>query len=168
MSQWLYRTRPGETALAIRYVVSVEGRHPRVVLLSNPKDTPRADPHAGCCGSRGRKPAGDPIRRRWPSAGTWMLQDAKHTQPENMAGTLPPSGAAPILARHVLFERRYRRKPHSRTKYCGFNSESGPRSLTSSSSGPCTSSLVRSEIFNASPSKAPTLSRCANNPSVSS
>jgi hypothetical protein len=32
-----------------------------MVVLSNPEDAPRADPHAGCCGSRGRKTPGDPI-----------------------------------------------------------------------------------------------------------
>ena len=46
--------RAGETALAIRNVASVEGRHPMVVLLA-PEETPRADPHAGCCGGWGRK-----------------------------------------------------------------------------------------------------------------
>ena len=33
-----------------------------MVFLSIPKEAPRADPHAGCCGSRGRKAPGDPIR----------------------------------------------------------------------------------------------------------
>jgi len=32
-----------------------------MVFLSIPKETPRADPHAGCCGSRGRETPGDPI-----------------------------------------------------------------------------------------------------------
>jgi hypothetical protein len=27
-----------------------------MMARSNPKDAPRADPHAGCSGSRGRKP----------------------------------------------------------------------------------------------------------------
>jgi hypothetical protein len=33
-----------------------------MMALSNSKDAPRADPHAGCCGSRGRKAPGDPIQ----------------------------------------------------------------------------------------------------------
>jgi len=56
-----YRTRPGETALAVRPVASVGGHHPRVTLF-NPEEAPRADPHAGCCGSRGIETPGDPIR----------------------------------------------------------------------------------------------------------
>jgi hypothetical protein len=35
-----------------------------MVVLSNPEDAPRADPHAGCCGSRGRKTPGDPISKK--------------------------------------------------------------------------------------------------------
>jgi hypothetical protein len=32
--------------------------------LSNPAETPRADPHAGCCGGWGLNTLGYPIRRR--------------------------------------------------------------------------------------------------------
>jgi len=32
-----------------------------MVTLSHPEEAPRADPHAGCCGSRGRETPGDPI-----------------------------------------------------------------------------------------------------------
>ena len=39
--QRLYRTRPGEMALAVRPVASVGGRHPRVAL-SHPKEAPRS------------------------------------------------------------------------------------------------------------------------------
>ncbi len=51
-----------EPVLAACPVASVGGRH-LTVTLSNPEEAPRADPHAGCCGSRGRKTPGDPIRR---------------------------------------------------------------------------------------------------------
>ena len=63
--------------------------------------------------------------------------------------------------------RYWRRKPYSRTTYWGFSSASGSRSFASSGSGPWTSSRTRSEIFSASPSRVPTLSRCANRPSAS-
>ena len=62
-----YRTRPGEMALAIRFVISVEGRHLLVVLFT-PRETPRADPHAGCCGGRGRKTPDYPIMRLTPES----------------------------------------------------------------------------------------------------
>ena len=32
-----------------------------LVFLSTPEEAPRADPHAGCCGSWGIKAPGDPI-----------------------------------------------------------------------------------------------------------
>jgi hypothetical protein len=35
-----------------------------MVFLSIPKEAPRADPHAGCCGSRGRETPGDPMYAR--------------------------------------------------------------------------------------------------------
>ena len=35
-----------------------------MVTLSHPEEAPRADPHAGCCGSRGRKTPGDPMYAR--------------------------------------------------------------------------------------------------------
>ena len=59
------RTAPvkGETALATCDVTSF-GDNPRTGGLSLPKETPRADPHAGCCGGRGRETPGYPIRRR--------------------------------------------------------------------------------------------------------
>ncbi len=34
-----------------------------MVTLSHPEEAPRADPHAGCCGSRGRETPGDPVGR---------------------------------------------------------------------------------------------------------
>ena len=34
-----------------------------MATLSHPEEAPRADPHAGCCGSRGRETPGDPIDR---------------------------------------------------------------------------------------------------------
>jgi hypothetical protein len=46
-----------------------------MVVLSNPEDAPRADLHAGCCGSRGRKTPGDPIghAREDPNPPSWAF-----------------------------------------------------------------------------------------------
>ena len=37
--------------------VASSGDLPATASLSNPKETPRADPHVGCCGGRGRETA---------------------------------------------------------------------------------------------------------------
>ena len=44
------------------------GDLPATASLSNPKETPRADPHAGCCGGRGRETPGYPIRPHFYSS----------------------------------------------------------------------------------------------------
>ncbi len=90
------------------------------------------------------------------------------------------AGAASLRARRadhrcarsrqrLALNRNQRRiPPGSSRKNCGFRPASGPRSLSISAAGPWTSSRVMSAIFNASPSSAPTLSRCASMAAASS
>ena len=56
-----------------------------MMTLSHPKEAPRADPHAGCCGSRGRENPGDPIGLRRHDVSSAQLSSANLHRRSNMA-----------------------------------------------------------------------------------
>jgi len=81
-----------------------------MVFLSIPKEAPRADPHAGCCGSRGRKTPGDPIGpRRLRSAGTNVSK-----APLEAVDADPPNIDSERGEGTLVFRGSYRHRPHTR------------------------------------------------------